>query len=207
MSVDKIEMKKVNLAGVVPTPEEIFAAEKEIGHRLPEEYIKLMSDLDAQFPSSNSFPTVRRGKWMHKDEIHQFYKFANLIRNYREFLAEDEPLWNEGPCLNVNGNTDLTGFLPIADTTEYMTWGLFLSVDEARDDYGAVYYLNNSADDNRYELVKIASSLTEFLKTVSSIDWGKAEIDLSACGRVESAGDSIEVILERARAMRQGKKT
>lgn len=205
---DTVEMKKVNPSGIAPTPEQIKALEDAIGHKIPQDYIDLISDPNAAFPRFNSFPAPDEdGGFTQSSRLPEFIAWKALKDVYDEFNVEYEKDDEDSdfPPFTFNGNSDIKGFLPIVRTNDSPELLVCLNVDETRQDYGAVYFTNISWDFGLNELVKLAPSVSEFMRTVQPPK-PLTQAEIEACARAEVSGDSVEVILARAAARRAGKK-
>lgn len=187
---DTIEMKKVNPSGVAPTADEINALEAAIGHKIPQDYIDLISDPNAAFPLYNSFRAPDEdGGLTQSSRLPEFIAWKALEDEYKEFNIEYEKDDEDSdfPPFTFKDSNNIKGFLPIVRTNDSPELLVCLNVDETREDYGAVYFTNISWDFGLNELVKLAPSVSEFMRSVLPTPELTPE-QLEACARAEVSG-------------------
>ena len=161
---EDITMRKVNLSGVAPTPDDIKTISESIGHKLPQEYIDFISDPNAEYPAATFAAGVEAGR-PHRSRVTAIFSSPeHLIREYIAANLEQEQELEDFPVLTFHGSPHISGLLPIAATRNSGTSRLCLAVDEAHDDYGAVYFRHVSYDFGVNEYLRLASSFTVFLK-------------------------------------------
>lgn len=198
-------MKKVNSEGIVPTAAELSEIERQIGYKLPQDYIDLLSDLNAEFPVRNSFPAGNHEGIPQTAELVRFIRLEQLAKTYKEINIEQEKDDEDEdfPALSFNGSNLISGFLPFAETRTSMDSYIFLNVDETRPDYGAVYYWDSSWDFLINEIIKLADSLPEFIKTVKYNSYELSPEELAKCKFGRSSGATKEELAEIIRKIKE----
>lgn len=154
MTQNKYPMKKVHgeYGVVVPTPEQIAHVESRIGYKLPKPYLDVICNPDAEYVETGTFQVMGGAQ---DDIINGFYPLTNIPG--RKFTMDDEK--------------DIRPYMiPFAIGSGGNR--ICIAVDEAKPDYGAIYYHDiercSGVDDSDY--VKICNSLPEFLDSLVPID-------------------------------------
>lgn len=145
MNANKYPMKKVHTDGVtVPTPEEIAYVERRIGYKLPKAYLDVICNPDAEFVKSGLFDVMDGTQ---EDVLRSFYPIDHIL----------------GSKLSMHGDDIPPYIIPIAYGGSDNR--ICIVVDEARPDYGAIYYhdIERCSGVEDSDFVKISNSLPEFL--------------------------------------------
>ena len=158
-------MIKFNKSGQPPTPGDIAALETKIGHKLPQNFIDFIRDPEAGVVYPNIYHIV---------PVDHLAQAEGTLRDFEPFSRLKEGF------IYTSKNYAAPALLPFA----FDSCGnhICLCVDEAREDYGAVYFLDHEFD-NSYSL--IGKSFEEFLTNIKPPN--PTELDISLINTADVA--------------------
>jgi len=143
-------MLKFNKTGVPPTAEEISELEAKIGHKLPQQFTDFICNPESGVVYPNSYQIVPADNLAQTEgELRDFEPFKNFANGFHMISKE----YTTPPLLPF-------AFTSCGDH-------ICICIDEARGDYGAVYFLDHEFDAS-FSL--IGSSFDEFAASLRPRD-------------------------------------